>query len=65
MRDHQAVILAVWQGRQKRDERFYTALNASGISADEFNRLEEEARRVTRGFSPHLVLTPMTVGRRR
>lgn len=62
---HRALILAVWEGRQKCDERFYAALAAAGISRSEFARLKGEMRAVERKLPGNLILTPMTVGRRR
>lgn len=56
--DAQLVVLAVWNGRQKEDERYLEALGILGLNRSQMRNLGREARKVCCGRDPLAVLTP-------
>lgn len=62
--DAQSVVLAVWNGRRREDERYIEALGILGLDRSRMHNLGREARKVCCGRNPLAVLTP-TGGQRR
>ncbi len=62
--DAKQILTNIWNGKSKRDKRFYEAPQVYDITAAEFDRLAREARRREGRFPRRFILTPTSHGRR-